>query len=247
MSEEKTELKFQVVGPKIMKSNQLLELLQRLIDRYELNAEIIHEEESSDIKVDNFSDFPLFLINGRLLLKGRAPGEKELIRIINRMLPAEESIVLSDNPKPKKSLWVKWRMVVFIIAIIIFVITKLSWKPGEKINRPMSMKDSIQQEYNYVKNGKDFQVTYFEFGSDYCKPCQQMQQVVKDVEDEFKGVVNVLNIDVRDSLNDSLSNYYHVGLIPYQLLLDSEANVIFKNYGYISFDSLSFYIEQNIK
>ncbi|MBN2730325.1 MAG: thioredoxin family protein [Bacteroidales bacterium] len=247
MSEEKTKLKFQVIGPKIMKCNQLLDLLQRLVDRYELNAEIIHEEESDDIKVENFSDFPLLFINGRLLLKGRAPGEKELIRIINRMLPVEESIVLSDNPKPEKTLWVKWRMAIFVIAIIIFVITKFSWKPGEKINHPMSMKDSIQQEYNYVKNGKDFQMTYFEFGSKYCKSCKQMQQVVEKVKTEFKGVVSVINVDVRDTLNDSLSNFYHVSLIPYQLLLDSEANVVFKNYGYISFDSLSLVINSKLK
>ena len=159
---EKTRLVFRVLGTKVLKCNELLKLLQVIIDRYGLNAEIKHEEEPQDIRIENFSDIPLLLINDRLVSKGRVPLEKELVRQINRSLPEDESIMHFEGPKPKKKFKVRWTMVVFVIAVIVFVITKVSWSPGERSNIPMNMNDSIQLEYNYVKNGKDFQFTFIE-------------------------------------------------------------------------------------
>jgi len=244
---EKTKLIFRVLGPRIMKCTQLLALIEKLIDRYELNAEIIHEEEAEDIKVENFADFPLLLINDRVLLKGRAPGEKELVRLINRVLSSDEAIQYIDGPKPKKKFKIRWTMVVFFVAVIIYLITKVSWSPGDKSNIPMNMKDSIQQEYNYTTNGKDFQFTFIEFGSENCKPCQQMKPVIEQLQNEYKGEMNYVYVDVRDTLNKAICDYYNVKPVPVHLLLDINANKVYKGYGYIFHDSLVSVIESNIE
>lgn len=236
---EKTRLVFRVLGPKIMKCVQLIALIERLIERYKLNAEIVHEENPEDIKIENFADLPLMLINGRVLLKGRVPGEKELVRLINRMLPANENIEYIEGPKPKKKFKINWTMVVFFVAVIVYLITKISWRTGVKTNIPMNMKDSIQQEYNYEKNGKDFQFTFIEFGADNSKSCKQMEPVLDEIQAQYKGKINYIYVDVTDSTNDSISDYYNISLIPVHLILDREAQEFYRGFGYITFDSLS--------
>ncbi len=247
MTEEKTKLVFRVLGPKVLKFTQLLGLLEKVISRYALDAEIIHEEEHEDIKVESFSDFPLLYINERLMLKGRVPGEKELLRLINRMLPAGEAIEFKDTPTEKKKFKVKWTMVVFVIALVIFIITKLVWSPGEKTNFPMNMHDSIQQEYNYVENGKDYRFTFFEFGSENCKACKQMEPVIEEIQYEYKGEMNYVYVDVSDSANKSICDYYFIKPIPVHLLLDESANEVYKGYGYIFHDSLVSVIDSKTK
>ena len=247
MTVEKTKLIFRVLGPKVLKCTQLLNILEKVIEKYALNAEIVHDEKHSDVKVENFSDFPLMLINGRLLMKGRAPGEKELIRTINRMLPAEEIIEFIEPQTEKKKFKVRWTMVVFVVAVIIFAITKIMWNPAHKTNIPMNMHDSIQQEYNYVENGKDYLLTFIEFGSENCKACKDMKPIIEQIRSDFDGEINYFYVDVNDTLNDSICNYYKIGLSPVHLLLDCEAEIFHKSFGLIMYDSLSSVINSKIE
>lgn len=247
MKADKTKLDFLILGPKIMKVERLFETLDKLISQYELNACLVHEEESDKVEVEGFADFPILLINEQVVSRGKILTVSELIRLLNRVLPTEEALLVQEELKTKKKIQIKWRMIVFVIAIIIFLIAKVNWSPEKNRSELMTMKDSIQQEYNYLENNKNFQITFFEFGSEYCKPCKMMEPVIDQIIEDYNGEINMIYIDVRDTLNDSLCNYYNINLIPFQLLLDREANVFYKNYGYVSFDSLSSVINSKLK
>lgn len=101
--------------------------------------------------------------------------------------------------------------------------------------------DSLDQKYNYAnkktKDSKQFDMTFLEFGATGCKPCQMMEEVMKQVKEKYPRV-NVVFINVSKKENKEMANYFKIEQIPTQVLLDKSGKEYFRHVGYFSLDDL---------
>lgn len=106
--------------------------------------------------------------------------------------------------------------------------------------------DSIDIKYNYLsKKNKDkaqYNMTFLEFGSIGCKPCQMMEEVMKDVKAKYPRV-NVVFINVSKKDTRAMADYFKIEQIPTQVLLDKSGKEYFRHVGYYSLEDL----EKNFK
>lgn len=75
-------------------------------------------------------------------------------------------------------------------------------------------------------------VTFVEIGSVNCIPCKAMQPIMKAVEEEYKGQVNVVFHDVWTSKGKADAAKYNIRIIPTQVFLDKDGKEYFRHEGY---------------
>jgi len=73
-------------------------------------------------------------------------------------------------------------------------------------------------------------ITFVELGSVNCIPCKMMKPVMKAVEEEYKGRVQVVFYDVK--LKKEMSDKYKIRVIPTQVFLDKKGNEFFRHEGF---------------
>lgn len=132
-------------------------------------------------------------------------------------------------------------------AIILFVSTKKE-KPQvcgvqnqvETVIKSDStlIADTLDMKYNYAKNEEPFDMTFLEFGSTGCKPCQMMEQVMEQVKAKYPRV-NVRFINVAKKETKEMSDYFNINQIPTQVLLDKNGKEYFRHVGYFSLEDLN--------
>jgi len=81
-------------------------------------------------------------------------------------------------------------------------------------------------------------VTFIELGSDRCKPCIRMQEVIKKVKTKYPKKVKTIFYDVWTKENEHYADDYHIGAIPTQVFLDKNGKEFFRHEGYFEFDEL---------
>lgn len=97
----------------------------------------------------------------------------------------------------------------------------------------------INKNYNYTKNGGNYQFTLLEFGSTNCTPCKRMEAELAKIRKTQTETVNVVFYNVMHPESQSLIKYYGVSAIPLQIILDREGNEIFRHFGYIAAEELT--------
>jgi len=75
-------------------------------------------------------------------------------------------------------------------------------------------------------------VTFVELGSVKCIPCQQMQPVMKAVEEKYGKQVNVVFYDVWKDDQREYAEKYGIKVIPTQVFLDKEGKEFFRHEGF---------------
>jgi thioredoxin 1 len=78
--------------------------------------------------------------------------------------------------------------------------------------------------------------TLKEFGSNRCIPCKKMKPVLVEITNEYKGVLKVEILEIKEHLEESKK--YGVMLIPTQVLLDPKGNAQWKHVGFIPKEDL---------
>ena len=73
--------------------------------------------------------------------------------------------------------------------------------------------------------------TLKEFGSNRCIPCRKMKPLLVEITNEYKGVLKVEILEIKDHLEEAKK--YGITLIPTQVLLDPKGNVQWKHVGFI--------------
>jgi len=117
---------------------------------------------------------------------------------------------------------------IFSIANVLFADTKSFSK--KKVKTPVvAVKTSAE---TVVK------VTFVELGSVNCVPCKMMQPIIKEVEEEYKGQVNVVFYDVWKQENASYAEKYKIRVIPTQVFLDENGKEYFRHEGFFPKDEL---------
>ena len=91
------------------------------------------------------------------------------------------------------------------------------------------------------KNKKDqakYKVTFIELGSTRCIPCQQMQPVMKSVEEKYGRQVKVVFHDVWTEAGAPYGKQYNIEAIPTQVFLDESGKEFFRHVGYFPEEEL---------
>ncbi len=155
--------------------------------------------------------------------------------------------------KIKKILpWFIFTVFVIIITLGILLKGKMEHKISEMMKTLATESDLVAGErfidsaYNYVKNGKDFKLTFLAFSAEDCSACRRMESVMKEVENEYDDV-NVVFVNVLLPESQIFVKYYGIAAVPTQILLDENGREYFKHHGYYSFKKISTEIEIILK
>lgn len=95
-----------------------------------------------------------------------------------------------------------------------------------------------------AQTGKDskekvkYKVTFIELGSTRCIPCQQMQPVLKSVEEKYGKQVKVVFHDVWTEAGAPYGKQYNIEAIPTQVFLDENGKEFFRHVGYFPEEEL---------
>lgn len=71
---------------------------------------------------------------------------------------------------------------------------------------------------------------FVEFGGSWCKPCQQMQPLLRKLSQQYANQLLVANVEVNEEMN--LARSFGVRLIPTQIIFDGAGRVIHSHMGY---------------
>jgi thioredoxin 1 len=89
-------------------------------------------------------------------------------------------------------------------------------------------------------------ITFVELGSVNCIPCKQMQPVMKEIEEKYKGKVEVIFYDVWKKENKDKATFYKIKLIPTQVFLDANGKEFFRHEGFYPAKEISKIIDGKI-
>ena len=89
-----------------------------------------------------------------------------------------------------------------------------------------------------------YKVTFIELGSVRCIPCQQMQPVMKSVEEKYGKDVKVVFHDVWTEAGAPFAKQYGIEAIPTQVFLDANGQEYFRHVGFFPEEELVKVLQQ---
>ena len=98
-------------------------------------------------------------------------------------------------------------------------------------------KPAVTDKPSEVK-GTKYKVTFVELGSVRCIPCQQMQPVMKSIEQKFGKDVKVVFHDVWTEAGAPFAKQYGIEAIPTQVFLDKDGKEFFRHIGFFPEEEL---------
>jgi thioredoxin 1 len=81
-------------------------------------------------------------------------------------------------------------------------------------------------------------VTFVELGSVNCIPCRMMQPIMRDIEQEYAGQVEVVFHDVWTPAGRPYAEKYRIKVIPTQVFLDRGGREYFRHEGFLPKEQL---------
>lgn len=99
--------------------------------------------------------------------------------------------------------------------------------------KQQSLNDSTDQTQN-----QEYLVTLIELGSVRCIPCQQMQPVMKSVEEKYGDLVKVVFYDVWTAEGSPFADQYAIEVIPTQVFLDQNGKEFYRHQGFFPEEEL---------
>ena len=119
------------------------------------------------------------------------------------------------------------------IYIIIFLVLLAAVFGFKKVSN--NTETSLTQE---DVTTDEIKVTFVELGSVGCIPCDKMQPIMKEIEEEYKGQVKVVFYDVKTSEGKPYIKEFGIRAIPTQVFLDKDENEYFRHLGFFAKDEL---------
>ncbi len=124
----------------------------------------------------------------------------------------------------------KRRRYIYIIIFLVLLAIVFGFK---KVSN--DTEDTLTQED--VTTG-EIKVTFVELGSVGCIPCDKMQPIMKEIEEEYKGQVKVVFHDVKTAKGQPYIKEFGIRAIPTQVFLDKDGNEYFRHLGFFAKDEL---------
>jgi len=94
------------------------------------------------------------------------------------------------------------------------------------------------------KKVANYKVTFVELGSVKCIPCQQMQPVMKSIEQKYGTQVKVVFHDVWTEAGAPYAKQYGIEAIPTQVFLDETGKEYYRHVGYFPEEELVKVLQQ---
>ena len=113
-----------------------------------------------------------------------------------------------------------------VMILVSFLLISISCNTQPKATEDISVKND------------NFKVTFIELGSVKCIPCQQMQPVMKSVEEKYGTQVNVVFHDVWTDAGAPFGKKYGIEAIPTQVFLDEDGKEYFRHVGFFPEEEL---------
>ncbi len=85
----------------------------------------------------------------------------------------------------------------------------------------------------------NYKVIFVELGSVRCIPCQQMQPVMKAIEEKYPDQVKVVFYDVWTPEGKPWATTYKINVIPTQVFLDADGKEFFRHEGFFSEEEIA--------
>jgi thioredoxin 1 len=98
-------------------------------------------------------------------------------------------------------------------------------------------KQAVADNHEENKDIK-YKVTFIELGSVRCIPCQQMQPVMKSIEQKYGKQVKVVFHDVWTEAGSPYAKQYGIEAIPTQVFLDETGKEFFRHTGFFPEEEL---------
>jgi len=117
-------------------------------------------------------------------------------------------------------------LAMFIILIVIILGSKVIFN-----NTLSSSSEIIPMELN--SKSEEIKVTFVELGSVGCIPCDKMQPIMKEIEEEYKGQVKVVFHDVKTAEGQPYKEKFNIRAIPTQVFLDKNGNEYYRHLGFL--------------
>lgn len=77
-------MKIQILGTGCAKCKSLEKMTREIVEKNEISAEITKVEDIMEIMEFNVMTTPAIVIDGKVVVKGRVPSEKELTEILTK-------------------------------------------------------------------------------------------------------------------------------------------------------------------
>lgn len=116
-------------------------------------------------------------------------------------------------------------IIFLVLLVIVFGFKKISNNTGATLTQENVKTDEIK-------------VTFVELGSVKCIPCKQMQPIMKEIEEEYKGQVKVIFYDIWTAEGKPYIKEFGIRAIPTQVFLDKDGKEYFRHEGFFSKDEL---------
>jgi len=120
---------------------------------------------------------------------------------------------------------------IFIILIAVVIGSKALFN-----NTSSSSSEIVLAEQDF--HGEEIKVTFVELGSVGCIPCDKMQPIMKEIEEEYKGQVKVVFHDVKTAEGEPYKKIFNIRAIPTQVFLDKDGNEYYRHLGFFAKDEL---------
>ena len=120
---------------------------------------------------------------------------------------------------------------IFIILIAVVIGSKALFN-----NTSNSSSKIVLAEQDF--HGEEIKVTFVELGSIGCIPCDKMQPIMKEIEEEYKGQVKVVFHDVKTAEGEPYKKEFNIKAIPTQVFLDKDGKEYFRHLGFFAKDEL---------
>jgi len=119
---------------------------------------------------------------------------------------------------------------IYIIIFLIFLAIIFGFKKvSNNTETTLTQEDTTTDE---------IKVTFVELGSVGCIPCDKMQPIMKEIEEEYKGQVKVVFHDVKTAEGSPYIKEFGIRAIPTQVFLDKDGNEYFRHLGFFAKDEL---------
>ncbi len=131
-----------------------------------------------------------------------------------------------------------------IYVILFFTATFFVSACGQNPGQVEKAKSPGHVSTDAKDSGKKYKVTFIELGSVRCIPCQQMQPVMKSVEDKYGNEVKVVFHDVWTEAGKPFGVKYAIDAIPTQVFLDETGKEYYRHVGYFPEEELVKVLQQ---
>ncbi|MDY6788036.1 MAG: thioredoxin family protein [candidate division WOR-3 bacterium] len=148
----------------------------------------------------------------------------------------------------------KSRLIIITLITAIIMVTagcrpSHEAEQGKKqINDKVEVEENESAEQTVSEEARDSEITlrFLEIGSDECVPCKMMRPVMEKVTENYDNV-RVLFYEINSDSGQAVARKYKVRLIPTQIFLDNDGNIVKRHEGFYAYDDMSVFIDKFIE